>query len=660
MLSKNPEIKYEKLANAIRALSMDAVQLANSGHPGMPMGTADIATILFAKYLKFDATEPDWPDRDRFILSAGHGSMLLYSVLYLTGYRDITIQEIQKFRQLGSKTAGHPEYGEAGGIEMTTGPLGQGIATAVGMAMAERSMNARYGDDFVNHRTWVITSDGDLMEGISHEAASLAGHLQLNRLIVFYDDNEISIDGKTDMALSDDVLQRFGAYGWDVQRCDGHNYEALSASIDAALAAQKPSLIACRTLIGYGAPSKSGTAGAHGSPLGAEEVDATRKKLQWSWPPFVIPEDVLSAWRSFGQRGARHREEWEVRLSKSDKNGEFRRVVKSKLPVDWEKSIQRIKKDFSDNLPLLATRASSGNTLEYLTKAVPEMIGGSADLTGSNNTKTIELDAFVPPKYTGRYVYYGVREHGMAAAMNGMSLHGGVIPYSGTFLIFSDYLRPSLRLAALMNLGVIYVLTHDSIGLGEDGPTHQPIEHLASLRAIPNLKVFRPADAVEVAECWQIAIENRTSPSVMALTRQGVPALRNKYTEENLCRRGAYILAEADGSRQATILATGSEVNIALAARDLLQLEGVPTAVISFPCWELFEEQDKKYQTHVLGECPRVAVEAAIGQGWDRWIGTEGGFVGMKYFGASAPAGALYEHFGITADAVAAVVRERL
>ena len=659
-LTESPNVDHAQLANAIRTLSMDAVQAANSGHPGMPMGAADMATVLFTKYLKYDPADPDWPDRDRFVLSAGHGSMLLYSLLHLTGYADMTMDQIRNFRQLGSKTAGHPEYGEAGGIEMTTGPLGQGISTAVGMAIAERSMNARYGEDLVDHRTWVIASDGDLMEGISHEAASLAGHMKLGRLIVLYDDNEISIDGDTDMSLSDDALGRFKSYGWHTQRCDGHSADALSAAIDAALASDQPSIIACRTVIGFGAPTKAGTSGSHGAPLGDEEIASTREALNWPHDPFVIPNEILSAWRAAGGRGAETRENWADRLMKSDKRAEFQRAVAGDLPDGWESAVIDAKRGFSEDAPKLATRASSGKTLDQITPAVPEMIGGSADLTGSNNTKAADFGALAPPDYAGRYMYYGVREHGMAAAMNGMALHGGVIPYSGTFLIFSDYLRPSFRLAALMGVRAIHVLTHDSIGLGEDGPTHQPVEHLASLRAMPNVQVFRPADAVEVAECWQLALEKKDGPSVLALTRQGLPTVRTEHTDENLSARGGYVLAEAEGDRQATILATGSEVEIALVARESLQADGVPTAVVSLPCWELFAARDDAYRAEVLGNGVRVAVEAAIGFGWEQWTGPDGGFVGMKSFGASAPADQLYEHFGITADAVTAAVKKRL
>ncbi len=639
---------------------MDAVQAANSGHPGMPMGAADMATVLFTKYLKYDPADPEWPDRDRFILSAGHGSMLLYSLLYLTGYQDITIDEIKQFRQLGSKTAGHPEVGEAGGIEMTTGPLGQGLATAVGLAIAERSMNARYGDELVDHRTWVIASDGDLMEGISHEAASLAGHLQLKRLMVLYDDNQISIDGSTDMSLSDNVLGRFEAYGWHANRCDGHNVDAISKAVEQGLGSGKPSIIACRTIIGYGAPNKAGTSGSHGAPLGEEEVTATRAALDWPHDPFVIPDEILTAWRLIGQKKSTLREAWAERLQRSNVREEFERAFEGQLPKEWERKAQLVKESFSADAPKIATRASSGKTLDDLTSAIPEMIGGSADLTGSNNTRAANFNPLNAEDYGGRYLYYGVREHGMAAAMNGMALHGGVIPYSGTFLIFSDYLRPSLRLAALMRQRVIHVLTHDSIGLGEDGPTHQPVEHLSSLRAMPNLKVFRPADAVEVVECWQLALQNYDGPSVMALTRQGLPTVRTNHNPENLSGKGAYILAEADSIKQATILATGSEVEVALKAREILEAEGVGVGVVSMPCWELFEKQDEAYKADVLGAGVRVAVEAAVKLGWERWIGDGGGFVGMESFGASAPATQLYENFGITAAAVVAAVKDRL
>ena len=641
---------------------MDAVQAANSGHPGMPMGAADMAEVLFTRYLKYDPADPGWPDRDRFVLSAGHGSMLLYAILHLTGYADMTIDQIRNFRQLGSSAAGHPEHGAAGGIETTTGPLGQGLAAAVGMAIAERSMNARYGDELVDHRTWAIVSDGDLMEGVSHEAASLAGHLRLDRLIVLYDDNRISIDGDTDLCLSDDAVGRFQSCGWDARRCDGHDREAIIDAVEAALATAAPSLIACRTTIGYGAPAKGGTAASHGAPLGEDEVAAARRALGWDHAPFVVPGEILSAWREAGRRGATRRREWADRLAASDLRGEFERAAAGELPEGWQRPLADLGKRFAEEAPKLATRASSGEALDAATYAIPELIGGSADLTGSNNTRPAAFRTFAPPDYAGRYIHYGVREHGMAAAMNGMVLHGGVLPYAGTFLIFSDYLRPAMRLAALMRQPVVYVLSHDSIGLGEDGPTHQPVEQLAGLRALPGLHVYRPADAVEVAECWRLALERRDGPSALVLTRQGVPTVRTRHTEDNPCRRGAYVLAEADGDRRATLLATGSEVGIAMSARGMLQASGVPAAVVSMPCWELFERQESAYRKSVLGPegALRIAVEAASAFGWEKWTGPGGGFVGMDGFGASAPGAALYRHFGITAEAVAAAVRERL
>ena len=614
---------HKDMANAIRVLAMDAVQKAKSGHPGMPMGTADLATVLFTRYLKYDPADPDWPDRDRFVLSAGHGSMLLYALLHLTGYADMTMDELRNFRQLGSRTPGHPEYGHAAGVEMTTGPLGQGIATAVGMALAERLMAARFGADVVDHRTYVIASDGDLMEGVSHEAASLAGHLRLSRLIVLYDDNNISIDGDTDLSLTDDARARFEAYGWQTDAIDGHDPDAIAAAIERAQASDRPSLIACRTTIGYGAPTKAGTAATHGAPLGDEEIAGTREALGWAHAPFEVPDDVLGAWRTAGARGGDERDAWLARVDAMDPfaRAEFQRLMAGDLPKDWKAALTDHRRKMAEEQPKQATRVSSGAALEVLTGAVPELIGGSADLTGSVNTLPKNFAAVRADDFSGRYIYYGVREHGMAAAMNGMALHGGVIPYAGTFLIFSDYLRPSLRLAALMGKRVVHVLTHDSIGLGEDGPTHQPIEHLASLRAMPNLLVFRPADAVETAECWELALENVTGPSALALTRQGLPALRLDHSDDNLAARGAYVLAEADGDARVTLLATGSEVSIAMAARDLLQTDGIPTSVVSMPCWELFERQPDDYRAGVLGPgTVRVAVEAACGLGWDRYI----------------------------------------
>ena len=653
---------HAQLANAIRALSMDAVQAANSGHPGAPMGMADMATVLFTRHLKFDAAAPDWPDRDRFVLSNGHASMLLYALLYLTGSPDMTLDEIRNFRQLGSRTPGHPEFGHAAGVETTTGPLGQGIANAVGMALAERMANARWGDDLVDHHTYVFAGDGCLMEGISHEAISLAGHLKLSRLIVLFDDNDITIDGGTELSASDDQLARFQASGWDVARIDGHDADAIDVAITAAKASDKPSLIACRTIIGYGAPNKEGTAATHGAPLGDEEIAATRDRIGWSHPPFEIPDDVLSAWRDAGARGNAARAAWSERHAAlaADRRQTFDDAVAGTLPEALGATVNAYKKQLSADAPKWATRKSSQEALEVITPLVETMIGGSADLTGSNNTKTACMDPVQAGTFGGRYMYYGVREHGMAAAMNGMALHGGVIPYSGTFLTFTDYCRPSIRLSALMGLRVIYVMTHDSIGLGEDGPTHQPIEHVASLRAMPNVNVYRPADAVETAECWTLALESTNTPSILALTRQGLPTVRTEHTDENLCARGAYVLAPADGTRAATILASGSEVEIALAARDALQGDGIPTAVVSMPCWELFDAQDAAYRAEVLGDAPRVAVEAGVPFGWSRYGVDEEKVVGMRSFGASAPAPQVYEHFGITADAVAERVREAM
>ena len=639
------------MANAVRFLSADAVQKANSGHPGMPMGMADAATVLFSKFLKFDASNPDWADRDRFVLSAGHGSMLLYSLLHLTGYADMTLQQLKDFRQLGSITAGHPEYGHAAGIETTTGPLGQGIATAVGMALAERMANARFGDDLVDHHTYVVVGDGCLMEGVSHEAISLAGQLKLSKLIVLFDDNDICIDGPTDMTVGDDQQARFKASGWDVQAVDGHDAEAVAAAISAAKTSDTPSMIACKTIIGFGAPNKQGTSGTHGAPIGDDELALAREKTGWAHDPFVVPNDLATAWKAVGRRGAAERSAWEGRLNGTD-SAEFKRVMAGELPREWKVALNTYKQRLADEKPAWATRKSSGEALTVLTKSIPEMIGGSADLTGSVNTKTPSTDAVTTTDFSGRYLHYGVREHGMAAAMNGIALHGGFIPYSGTFLVFADYMRGAMRLSALMGQHVVYVLTHDSIGLGEDGPTHQAVETLATLRATPNFSVFRPADATEAAECWAVALENKDMPSGMVLSRQGVPAVRTEYTDDNLCAKGAYILAEADGGeRKATLLATGSEVSIALAAREKLQADGIPTAVVSMPCWEIFDEQEDAY---------RAKVEAAVKMGWEGYIGDNGGFIGMNSFGASAPAPQLFEHFGITADAVTEAVKSRI
>jgi transketolase len=654
---------HAAMANAIRFLAADAVEKAKSGHPGMPMGMADAATVLFARFLKFDAGAPDWADRDRFVLSAGHGSMLLYALLYLTGYEDVTLAEIKRFRQLGSKTAGHPEYGHAAGIETTTGPLGQGLANAVGMAIAERSLNARFGDDLVDHFTYVVAGDGCLMEGISHEAISLAGHLGLGKLIVLFDDNRVSIDGPTALSVSDDQGRRFAASGWDTWAVDGHDPGAVGAAIEAARASPRPSLIACRTVIGLGAPTKAGTAAAHGAPLGADEIAAAREALEWPHPPFEVPAGVLAAWRAVGARGTDAREAWKKRLAATEPGSQdaFVRGQASALPEGWDRALAAHIGHMAADQPKWATRQCSGAALEVLAAAIPELVGGSADLTGSNNTRVAATEPLEAGDFSGRYLFYGVREHAMAAAMSGIALHKGLIPYGGTFLAFADYMRPAIRLAALMGLRAVYVLTHDSIGLGEDGPTHQPVETLASLRAIPKLAVFRPADAIETAECWALALLNMAGPSAMVLSRQAVPAVR-ATAGENLCARGGYVLAEAaGGARDVSLLATGTEVSVAVAAREILAKDGIHAAVVSIPCWELFDAQDPDYRASVLGlGCARVAVEAAISFGWERYVGDGGAFVGMSGFGASAPGGDLYAHFGITAEAVAAAAKTLL
>jgi len=656
----NPKLR--RMANALRALAMDAVEQAKSGHPGMPMGMADIATVLFTQFLRFDPKAPDWPDRDRFILSNGHGSMLLYGLLHLTGYPDMTMDEIRRFRQLGSRTAGHPERGLASGIEVTTGPLGQGLGNSVGMALAERHLAAEFGDALVDHHTYVFCGDGCLMEGISHEALSLAGHLRLNKLIVFWDDNSISIDGPTDLAVSDDQVMRFRAHGWNAERIDGLDHNAIADAIRRAQASDRPSLIACRTIIAYGAPTKAGTAAAHGNPLGAEEIKGARERLGWEYPPFVVPNDVAQEWRETGGRGAAVRQAWEQRLAAAapERRSEFLRRYDAKLPANFDAVIAKVCDEFRAKNAKIATRQASGNVLDALAPSVPELIGGSADLTPSNNTKAKGEEDVKPGNFSGRYIRYGVREHEMAAAMNGMAAHGGLIPYGGTFLTFTDYCRPSIRLSALSELGVIYVMTHDSIGLGEDGPTHQPIEHLAALRSIPRLQVFRPADPIETAECWALALKSRHTPSVLALTRQSVPLLRTEAGAENRSARGAYVLAEADGPRRVTLLATGSEVGLATTAREALVKDGIAAAVVSMPCWELFERQPEDYRNAVLGSAPRVGVEAAVRFGWDRWLGPRSAFIGMSDFGASGPGEAVYQHFGITAEKVAEAARSLL
>ena len=643
---------FPQMANAIRALSMDAVERANSGHPGMPMGMADVATVLFTQFLKFDAADPSWPDRDRFVLSAGHGSMLLYSLGYLLGYEGMTIEDIKNFRQLGSKTAGHPEYGHAPAVETTTGPLGQGLGNAVGMAIAEAHLNARFGGDLVDHHTYVIAGDGCLMEGISQEVLALAGHLKLGKLIVLFDDNNISIDGPVSLSDSTDQLARFAASGWVTSRIDGHDPDAIAEAIKAAQGSDRPTLIACRTVIGRGAPKKAGTAGAHGAPLGDEEIAGAREILGWPHAPFEIPDDILGAWRQAGARGEDVRSAWDARLRNDPQCEAFKTALAGDYAGALVPRIRDYKKSLAAEPKKIATRKASELALEIINDAIEEMIGGSADLTGSNNTKTKSQSILSAEDYAGRYIYYGIREHGMAAAMNGMALHGGVVPYGGTFMVFTDYCRPAIRLAALMGLRVVFVMTHDSIGLGEDGPTHQPVEHLAALRAIPNLNVFRPCDAVETAECWELALKHIAAPSVIALTRQGLEPARKTYEDDNLSARGAYVIAGGD-KYDATIIATGSEVEIALEARRQLKQDGVRARVVSAPSFELFQMQTEDYRAEVLGKKPRIGVEAAISQGWDQILRRKDKFIGMSSFGGSAPAVDLYKHFGITAKAIA-------
>ncbi len=649
------------MADAIRVLSMDAVEQAASGHPGMPMGMADVATVLWTRFLKYDAAKPDWADRDRFVLSAGHGSMLLYSLLHLTGFKAMTMDQVKNFRQWGSITPGHPEYGHTPGVETTTGPLGQGIATSVGMAMAERHLAARFGDDLVDHRTWVVAGDGCLMEGVSHEAIALAGRLKLSKLTVLWDDNNITIDGPITLSETGDQMARFKAAGWAVKAIDGHDAGQIRRALAWATKQDRPSLIACRTHIGRGAATMEGSHKTHGSALGAAEIAATRQKLGWTWDPFVVPDEILKPWRAAGRKGRKHRRAWEARLAASPHKAVFERAMKGELPADAFERLDAHIAEAVASKPAAATRQHSGSALDALFPAIPEMVGGSADLTGSNNTFVKNTQTFDAPDYAGRYVNYGVREHGMAAAMNGMALHGGVIPYGGTFLVFSDYSRPAIRLGALMGVRVVHVMTHDSIGLGEDGPTHQPVEHVASLRAMPNLMVFRPADAVETAECWKVALTHKATPSVMALSRQKVPAVRVEAAEENLSAKGAYELAAASAPAKVTIFATGTEVSIALDARKALEADGVPTRVVSVPCWELFAAQPARYRAQVIGKAPaRVAIEAGVGFGWERFIGEDGAFVGMTGFGASAPADRLYKEFGITAEAVVAAAKAKL
>ena len=656
--------EHDRMANAIRALAMDAVEQAKAGHPGLPMGAADIATVLFTRFLKFDPAAPLWPDRDRFVLSAGHGSMLLYALFYLLGYKTMTIEEIKRFRQLGSLTPGHPEHGHTPGVETTTGPLGQGLADAVGMAIAERHLAAIFGEDIVDHTTYVLASDGDLMEGISQEAIALAGHLELKKLIVLYDDNHISIDGPTSLSDSVDQVERFQSAGWAACRIDGHDPVAIAAALEAAKKSRRPSLIACRTTIGFGAPNKGGTEKSHGSPLGADEIAAVRQRLGWTSPPFEIPAAIREQWRTAGERGRPARLAWEKRLSAfdGDKRAEFERRISGELGGRLTPAVVSVKQKLAASPKEIATRAASELALEALALALPEMVGGSADLTGSNNTRTKAMKVLNAADYAGTFIHYGVREHGMAAAMNGMALHGGIIPYSGTFLVFSDYCRPAIRLAALMGQRVIHVMTHDSIGLGEDGPTHQPVEHLAALRAIPNLKVFRPADVVETLECWQLALESGSGPSVLALTRQTLPQLRHGFDERNRCATGAYELSVADdGAAIVSLFATGSEVAIAAEAKKLLAERKISARLVSVPCFELLLALPQDKRAAIVGNAKvNIAVEAGIRQGWDAIIGSQGTFVGMTGFGASAPAKDLYRHFGLTAEKVAAAALAQL
>ncbi|MEO8713415.1 MAG: transketolase [Acetobacteraceae bacterium] len=654
-----PITPARRMADCIRALAIDAVEKAKSGHPGLPMGMADVATALWTRFLKFDAADPRWPDRDRFVLSAGHGSMLLYGLLYLVGEEGMTMDQLEHFRALHSITAGHPEYGEHPGIEATTGPLGQGVGMSVGMALAERMLAARFGKSLVDHRTWVICSDGDLMEGISHEAIGIAGHLRLEKLTFLWDNNHVSIDGDTALARSEDMQKRFAAEGWATKAVDGHDPAQIAAALSFAVRSKKPTLIACRTIIGFGAPTKAGTNAVHGSALGAKEAAGAKEQLGWKEPPFTIPADLLERWRAVGHRGASSRRAWLKRLARHATRGEFERTIAGKLPDNWHEAVAAMKQQIVEEKPKLATRASSQKVLDALVPATPELVGGSADLTGSNLTFVKGMGVVAPGSYAGRYIHYGIREHGMAACANGLALHGGIIPYTGTFFIFSDYMRPAIRLAALMRQRVIHVLTHDSIGLGEDGPTHQPIEQLASLRAMPNIHVYRPGDTLETAECWELAIRRTDGPSLLVLSRQAVPAMRFDASE-NRSGRGGYVLAEAEGPRQGTIIATGTEVAIAMDAREQLGREGVAVAVVSLPCWELFAQQDEPYRDAVLGGAPRVGIEAASPFGWERWLGPDGVFIGMTTFGASAPFQDVYDYFGITAEAVVAAVRKKL
>ena len=647
------------MANAIRFLAMDAVQEANSGHPGMPMGMADVATVLFKSFININPDKPDWPDRDRFVLSAGHGSMLLYALHYLLGYKDMPIENIKNFRQINFNTAGHPEFGHAMGIETTTGPLGQGLATSVGMALSEKLLSKKFGADLVNHFTYVIAGDGCLQEGISHEAIELSGHLKLSKLIVLWDDNQISIDGSTNLSNSANQISRFKAAGWHTQSIDGHNYQEIETAITNSKKSTKPSLIACKTKIGFGAPNLVGTSKTHGAPLGNQEIAETRKALGWIYKPFEIPKEILSDWRQTTKRAKILFDNWEKNLQQNPKKNRFLSFIEGTIPESYERKINTFIKQMKKEMPKLATRQASQKTLEVINKSLPFTLGGSADLTGSNLTKTSGMKSITSRNFSGNYVHYGIREHAMGSIMNGVALHKGFIPYGGTFLVFSDYMRASIRLSALMSLRVIYVLTHDSIGLGEDGPTHQPIEHLAILRSTPNLNLIRPADIVETAEAWDIALKTN-GPTVLALSRQGLKAFRSEKSSENKVSKGGYVLYENSKKRDLTIIATGSEVEIAMQASSLLSNDGINAAVVSLPCWELFDKQDDDYKHNVLGECPRIAIEAGTEMGWTKYIGEKGKFIGMNSFGASGPAPELYKHFGITSDAVVNAAKKQL
>ena len=657
----NPDFK--DLSNGIRFLSIDAIQKANSGHPGMPMGMADVATVLFKYYLRFNPKNPNWFNRDRFILSAGHGSMLLYSLLYLTGYKSISIKDIQNFRQLNSICAGHPEYIKNSGIETTTGPLGQGLSNAVGMAIAEEILKKKYGSNLINHKTYVIASDGDLMEGISHEAMSLAGHLKLKNLIVFFDNNKISIDGSTDLSVSDNYKKRFESYGWSFQEINGHNEKQISKAIKKSLNSNKPNLISCKTIIGYGSPNKSGKASSHGAALGEEEVALVRKKLKWKYKPFDIPREVLNEWRKIGEKGTLEEKKWNLIYNKKNKKirDEISRVIKNKLPEGLDKHIASLKKKIFNLKPVQASRKSSAFVLENITSNLPELIGGSADLSGSNNTKTKYSTIIKPSNFKGNYIHYGVREHGMAGIMNGMALHGGIIPYGGTFLIFSDYCKPSLRLSALMGLKVIYIFSHDSIGLGEDGPTHQPIEHLAHLRAIPNLNVFRPADTIETLECWETALKSSTNPSVIALSRQKIPFVTEMLTNKNMSALGGYELKKTDSNPEITLIASGSEVEIAIDALNKLKEANINSKVVSMPCQELFDKQPKEYREKVIEKnSKKISIEASSIFGWEKYVDSDGASLGLKSFGKSAPCKSIYENFNLTSDSVVMIAKKML